>query len=905
MIARRMVYLTLLLVQGQIAAPTFAQEQEPPAIVEGIESDVDYLQGLETFSMGSPAHLRIAEQEQARIRRQLAEVRRRLLISMKRVETAGMSSSTGSILRRDSEWLPEAVDLRRLRSEAQMDLATTQIARYDLVDWMTASLGDARSPEALLRSFGGESESRFEELFGMRDRLAKERLEELEKVIAVKTRSLELVRELELAVVDYRNFIDENVLWIRSSNQTVAEWFAAIGTDSLRIIRSFAEFSVSRAWSESTPGRRFAWLFGVAFATALVLRRKVLLVKRMEWNACIRHVRTDHFRKTIFALGAAVCLALPLPLFLWVFGGIVQDSGDATTWAIGAQLQSVAKAWLLFRVITRALEPAGLVPIHFHWHPGTSGRLIAEMRWSEPVWLAGMLIAFPAQAGSLSETLGRLGCMIIFTALALFTFRVLRAFPAKDPAQSETTITLRWRPLWRVLGVGVPLALCVAAFLGFVFTVERFLVLFASTFLLMAVLLLVQGLLYRWLAVARRQLALAQALEARAARASADERSELGVSGDFASQEMDHVDIPTVDAQTRRLFRSALTLTTIIGLFLLWRGIFPALSNLNDFEVWPTFGGAANQVAEEGAPSSERSDRVSLPLLARDGLTEGEVAMASTAAAANPLSLGEILLAAVALIVTLLFARNLPALLELTLLQRLPLDGGTRYAATTLIRYFVLLVGLGSTFHVIGVGWNQLQWLAAALTFGLAFGLQEIFANFVSGLIILFERPIRVGDIVTVGDSEGKVMQLRMRATTIQDYDRREMLVPNKEFITQRVINWTLTDPVTRIIVPVGIAYGSDTDSVRRALLECAREEPLVLGDPEPVAIFRGFGESSLDFQLRVFIGNREYWAEIVDRLHEAIDDAFRKLGIVIAFPQRDVHIHALKNDPPPQGDGS
>jgi potassium efflux system protein len=254
-----------------------------------------------------------------------------------------------------------------------------------------------------------------------------------------------------------------------------------------------------------------------------------------------------------------------------------------------------------------------------------------------------------------------------------------------------------------------------------------------------------------------------------------------------------------------------------------------------------------------------------------------------------------VLAAVLVLFLTNVAARNLPALLELALLQRLPLDGGARYAVTTILRYVILIAGVSALSTALGIGWRDIQWLVAALTFGLAFGLQEIFANFVSGLIILLERPVRVGDIVTVGTTEGRVTQLRMRATTILDWDRRELLVPNKEFITSSVINWTLSDPITRIVVPVGIAYGSDTAKARRLLLEAARADRMVLDDPEPSAIFKGFGDSTLDFQLRVFIASRDLWPSVVDGLHTRIDDSFRAAGVEIAFPQRDLHIRSAE----------
>ena len=187
-----------------------------------------------------------------------------------------------------------------------------------------------------------------------------------------------------------------------------------------------------------------------------------------------------------------------------------------------------------------------------------------------------------------------------------------------------------------------------------------------------------------------------------------------------------------------------------------------------------------------------------------------------------------------------------------------------------------------------------MQWLVAAMSLGLGFGLQEIFANFVAGIIILLERPIRVGDYVTVNGTSGFVTRIQLRATMIMDFDRRELIVPNKKFITDDVMNWTLSDSITRIVVKVGIAYGSDTRLAQSALLRVALAHPEVLRDPKPEVIFSQFGGSSLDFELRVHIPNRDAYAEIVHQLHMAIDSEFREKGIEISFPQQDVNVKGI-----------
>jgi potassium efflux system protein len=204
-----------------------------------------------------------------------------------------------------------------------------------------------------------------------------------------------------------------------------------------------------------------------------------------------------------------------------------------------------------------------------------------------------------------------------------------------------------------------------------------------------------------------------------------------------------------------------------------------------------------------------------------------------------------------------------------------------------------VLAGTIIGLDLLGVRWSQLQWMAAALTVGLGFGLQEIFANFVSGLIILIERPIRVGDTVTVGGVSGIVTRIRIRATAVTDWNRKELIVPNKRFITEDVINWTLSDPLTRLDIPVGIAYGSDTALALKLLHDATLDVPGVLDSPEAEVFFVGFGDNSLNFEVRVYareLSNKGR-TKVVHGVHLAVDRLFREHDVVIAFPQRDLHL--------------
>lgn len=230
-------------------------------------------------------------------------------------------------------------------------------------------------------------------------------------------------------------------------------------------------------------------------------------------------------------------------------------------------------------------------------------------------------------------------------------------------------------------------------------------------------------------------------------------------------------------------------------------------------------------------------------------------------------------------------------------LQKTRMDRGSREAMVTISGYLMIAIAALIALSIAGVNFSNLAIVAGALSVGIGFGLQNVVNNFVSGLILLFERPIKTGDWIVVGQTEGHVKRIRIRATQIQTFDRSDVIVPNSELIAQQVTNWMLQSPRGRVKIPVGVAYGSDTDRVRDILLKVAEDHPRVIKDalsPEPRVLFRAFGDSSLDFELRVFIYNIDERIVIISDLNFAIDRAFREAGIEIPFPQRDVHVRDL-----------
>ena len=254
----------------------------------------------------------------------------------------------------------------------------------------------------------------------------------------------------------------------------------------------------------------------------------------------------------------------------------------------------------------------------------------------------------------------------------------------------------------------------------------------------------------------------------------------------------------------------------------------------------------------------------------------------------------KLLYAAAIFAAILTVTRFLQNKIEKRVLVHTRLDSGVRNSVKSALGYLGVIGGGLIAISWAGLDLSNLALIAGALSVGIGFGLQNVVNNFVSGIILLVERPIRVGDWVVVGENEGYVRKIKVRSTEIETFAHASVIVPNSDLISGTVMNWTHSNARGRIIVPVGVAYGSDTALVRDLLEDCAKAHPDVLPLPEPVILFRGFGDSSLDFEIRVFLKDIGYCLKVTSDLCFAIDEAFRKNNIEIPFPQRDLHLRDM-----------
>lgn len=909
-----------------------------PAI-QSLADDNQGLADLRAGPEGVAARLERVTSELSRTREREAQLRDQFRSTRRKVAAAGLTPAMGVLLRKQYEHLPEPAVLRRDARARQVKISQAQYGLIQVEEWR-AQYGDIeRQMQPLLLGLAAAAGSDSEEFETVARQLLTARRDLLDALLTDYTAYFDRLVELDVIMralaetaAEYRGYIEERILWVRSApprddaGRALRSGYDLRGTaeavewlftpDAWREAAQFTLADAQRDWAQVA-----AFL---ALTLLLLLSRRRLHARLGEVASAVRRPSTDSFLLTAETLAITALLAAPAPLFVWFVGWRVATPVEQTALgvALSRAVETAAVFYFAVEFMRQVLRHDGLAEGHFRWPEAVLRLVRRHLRWLLPLGLAVVVcvLAMEQQGSEVRKHgLGRLAFVVGMCGLAVFSHRVLRARAAAMRAflqrQSDGWLG-RLRLLWYPLAIGLPLGLVVLAAMGYYYTALQLWLRLQSSLLLAIVLVLVNALLLRWLFIARRRLVFEKARqrrEAAAAEAAAGGAVPTGVVAPtgavtLALDEAD-LSIPTLNVQTRRLFGNLSAVTMIVGLFIIWADVLPALKMLDRVQIWPSVrivsaadrAPASAAIAPLASTSAEGGEQEADPQPAGGGamfLPGGAFRDASAAAGPGDrgvVTLADLGLALVIFLVTYIAARNLPGLLEIGFLQRLPLDAGARYAITTTARYAITIVGLTAAFGAIGIGWSSVQWLAAALTFGLAFGLQEIFANFVSGLIILAERPIRLGDTVTVGDVNGTVTRIRMRATTILDWDRKELIVPNKAFITDQLINWSLSDPILRRIVHVGVAYGSDVPKTIETLLRVAKENEIVLDEPASDAFFLGFGDSSLNFELRVFVPHPDYRFLVPHQLHVAIDAAFREAGIVIAFPQRDLHIKSVE----------
>jgi len=662
-------------------------------------------------------------------------------------------------------------------------------------------------------------------------------------------------RELLSNTLQLRALLDSRLLWLPSSAPVGVGWL-----DQVR--KSFQWIGSPDAWKQTfrTMAERIEDNAGLAAIVLVLLGAVTLLTRSLRRrlasiSQAVGRYSTDGYWRTPEALLISAALALKTPLLFGFAGWLLVQLPQTSefTAGVGAGLLASAALLTFLRFVQYVCIENGLFSVHFGWSERARVVLWQNVQWLKyalvpPTFVIAMIDMSSAQ--SLRDGLGRFAFLAGGIAASIFLWRILHPrsgiFAERLTPSHPLWVT---RVVWHPMISLVPLAIAAVALWGYydgAAQIQRGLMLSIA---IICAAFLAYSVVMREVLVARRRLEIERALErrdrARAQRALQEQNLAPGEAPPIPLDEPE-VDIASISEQTRKLVRLVAVLLLAGCLYFFWREALPSLALLD------------------------------VPLWQQSVMIDGT-------AKSVPVTVSNVIVAIAIAVITLIASRNLPGLLEITALHRLDIQTGTRYAVSAVSRYVIAILGLALAFRSIGFDWGQVQWIVAALGVGVGFGLQEIVANFIAGLIILFERPVRVGDTVTVGGLTGTVSRIHIRATSMTDGENREIIIPNKSLITDKVINWTLTDSVTRVTLKVAIAYGADTLKAQMLILDTVRATPQVLDNPPPSVFFVGFGASALEFEVRAYVLQLAHRAAVINDLHIAIEKALREQAIAMS----------------------
>ncbi|MBI6527690.1 mechanosensitive channel MscK [Proteus vulgaris] len=661
-------------------------------------------------------------------------------------------------------------------------------------------------------------------------------------------------QQLRSVVSSLESTLAQQIFWVSSNKPINLNWFSTFPSQAVAEFQSFklnwSNENLLIGAKKSLPVLIALILFGLV----LIWQRKKLDTQFEKLNGDINKLNKDSQLHTPLALGIVFLKTLPLSCFVLAIGYWLINSFNVQQEFIWSFAWQFAVFWLMFEWSYRLMSDNGVAVKHFKIPvERVQQNRKRLLRLSLPMLPIILLSAYGINnpLSLVGDVIGQLVAIISLFCISLCALPFCREMWQEKGNHVVRTVVI-------TLLTFSPLILMGLVILGYYYTALRLANRWIDSLYLLMLWFIAYHASLRGLTVAARRLAYRRALERRQAMLKEKKESEDNSLEPIQEPPMD---MDQINQQSLRLTTMILFIIFASSFYGIWSDFITVFTYLDGISLWS----------------------YTLP-------TElGSVVKAVTVA--------DILLSVSIMAISWFMTRNLPGLLEVLILSRIKLQQGASYAITTILTYVIIAIGTIVSLGILGVAWEKLQWLAAALTVGLGFGLQEIFANFVSGLIILFERPVRIGDTVTIGTYSGTVSRIRIRATTVTDFDRKEVIIPNKAFVTERLINWTLSDTVTRIIIQVGVAYGSDLDKVKAILMKAAKENARVMTEPEPVVLFTEFGASTLNHDLRFYVRTLGDRSIAIDEVNRAIDKLCNENNINIAFNQLDVYLHNKQGD--------
>jgi len=788
-------------------------------------------------------------QMEADLTQTLAGVRERL-------EIGGLTDVLGGLLMEEERRVRKLLDLRLTLRDLERESAQSRLHNITVRDELRAL--PATPPVRI------DDRARFE-ILRLQRRVIEVELQSDEQLTEQLSNAQARLRTVVERVDELAEVLRESLLWWPSHQSVGLEWARHVLPALLILLDPGAWKEIHSAMFAVTVGAPVGTLLTLLLAVGVFLSGRGAHEQLARIAEKTAHPFSDRMGLTFQAVGWSLLRVLPVPVLLASTGYRLQQLPDIGPGVevLAVVLFGAALWWLVGHLFVLFSSKKGVGMAHFQWNPLVVRRLRRHLSWYMPSLLlmaVFLALTFGHQNELLPDVFGRLGLLAITFLSGLFAWQML-APRTQDEASEQQE---RRRRLVRIALAAFALVLLGLTLAGYLLTVAVLLDRTINTVIVVAGVWLGYSFATRALLLSESRLILRRMREQKEKAAAMEGSSAVG-EGAVIDMPEPHLSLKNINQQTRSLLRVTAGAALVLGLLWVWAEILPALTWLERVTLWSRT------------------------------IVVGETEILSR------VSLQDFLLAIFLGVIFTLAARNLPGLVEILLSRSTQMDASGRYTVTTLLRYVLAVVAVISVFSLLGLRWSELQWMVAALSLGLGFGLQEVVANFVSGIIMLFERPVRVGDTITIGEYSGTVARIRTRATTIVDWDNREIVVPNKNFITERLINWTLSDTMTRIVIPVGVSYDADVDEVMDTLKRIAEESPLVLKEPAPTVLFLKFGDSALSFELRVYVNQMKDRLITISELHRAIIKEFRNRGVEISYPQMDVHVRDL---PPTQRAG-
>ena len=671
--------------------------------------------------------------------------------------------------------------------------------------------------------------------------------------------SLELTQQQITQISDQiQSKLDQQSFWVKSNNPINLDWIKKLPM-SLKAQFDGIGKKIGFPTNFDNLPYLLTYVFILFVVGGLIFKFKESIKQRLSViNGEINTLRSDSKWHTPLALFYTALLSLSGTL--WFLAAcqllgffLVKNPQEFWEWSL-----RMAAYWWFFSFVLATLRPNGILVCHFGFSKESAAALqdvTKRIIVSVVLLLNTSIFSNVMDTGLANDVLGEINTIV---ALLFCIVIIAPRFIRTEKSLSSTTTDKRDRTIFKIVRILlqlVPVVLITLIALGYYYTALNLVTHIINTYIAWVVWSLVRHTIYRGVTVASRRLAYRRLQEKR--QQKQQDLNDGSPSDDVVviTEQEEGLALNEVRSQLLRFADLFIWTALFVIFYYVWSDLVTVVSYLRDITLWQ-----------------------------QTSTTEAGVVT-------ETISLFNLIVALIIVVITYILVRNIQGILEILLFSRVKLSQGTPYTITTLLTYILVAVGGAWAFSTLGMSWSKLQWLFAALSVGLGFGMQEIFANFVSGIILLFERPIRVGDTVTINDVTGTVAKIRIRAITMIDPDRKEVIVPNKSFVTGQVTNWALSNTVTRLVVSVGVAYGSDLDLVKRLLLQAAHEQPSVLKDPEPRALFLTFGASTLDHELRVYVGQVSERNDTLDALNRRVNELFAENNIDIAFNQLDIFI--------------